>query len=183
MRRSDSVTCANSLTPLGTRKHLNPNTPLSHSGRISPAFPGTTPPQNPVSTHSFPAAAASFSPERRRGCRRGNTIQRHFDERRNSSGSGCTCRSRKTFPFRAARLVDVDVRVNESGHDNGITCFLNGNTDRNIVESGDRRNHAAANVNGRRNFSGGRHNAPSANNQIRIVARSVAECDEFGMRD
>src|SRR4029077_19510578 len=56
-----SVHGANSSTPLGTRKHLNPNTPLSHSGRSSAAFPGTTPPQKPTSTQSFPAVAASFS--------------------------------------------------------------------------------------------------------------------------
>src|SRR5277367_1906146 len=60
-RKSASVTCANSSTPLGTRKHLNPKTPASHSAGSSSEFPGTTPPQNPVSTQSFPAAAASFS--------------------------------------------------------------------------------------------------------------------------
>src|SRR5260370_7794568 len=59
--RSDSVTCANSSTPLGTRKHLKPKTPASHSAHNSAVLPGTTPPQNPTSTQSFDVAAAIFS--------------------------------------------------------------------------------------------------------------------------
>jgi hypothetical protein len=47
--------------PLATIKILNPNTPAFQSAGSSSEFPGTTPPQNPASTQSFPAAAASFS--------------------------------------------------------------------------------------------------------------------------
>src|SRR5207302_6977271 len=59
--RSDSPTCGNSSTPLGTRKHLNPKTPASHNDLSCDVFSGTTPPQNPTSTHNFPSAAANFS--------------------------------------------------------------------------------------------------------------------------
>ena len=123
-RRSASVTCANSSTPLGTRKHLNPNTPLSHSGRSSLAFPGTTPPQKPTSTQSFPAVAASFSRNACRGRRCGNAVERHFDQSGDSASRRSTSGRRKTFPFRAARLVDVNVGVDDAWHDDGVLSLV-----------------------------------------------------------
>ena len=63
--RSFSISSAssggNSSTPECSRKHLKPNTPASCSGRRSPRFPGTAPPQKPTSTNAWPAAAARFS--------------------------------------------------------------------------------------------------------------------------
>ena len=46
----------NSSTPECSKKHLNPNTPDSCSGRRSATLPGTAPPQNPTSTHVWPSA-------------------------------------------------------------------------------------------------------------------------------
>ncbi len=51
----------NSGTPESSRKHLNPTTPASCSGRSEASLPGTAPPQNATSTQHFPAAAARFS--------------------------------------------------------------------------------------------------------------------------
>src|ERR1041385_3874528 len=59
-RKSFSVTCGNSSTPDGTRKHLNPTTPASNIGASSPVFPGTTPPQNPTSTKQLFVAVSNL---------------------------------------------------------------------------------------------------------------------------
>src|SRR5262249_39254656 len=60
-RKSVSVTCGNSSTPDGTRKHLKPTTPAFFSAESSLVLPGTTPPQNPTSTKHLFSAAASFA--------------------------------------------------------------------------------------------------------------------------
>ncbi len=54
-------TGGNSSTPDGSRKHLKPITPASHSGRSWAVLPGTIPPQNPRSTASASRAAACFT--------------------------------------------------------------------------------------------------------------------------
>ena len=55
--RSRRSTFGNSSMPECVRKHLNPSTPAWINGSISETLPGTTPPQNPTSTVSWPAAA------------------------------------------------------------------------------------------------------------------------------
>src|SRR5262249_24842145 len=47
--------------PDGTKNDLNPRTPHSINDCNAPVFPGTTPPQNPVSTKHWPSAALNFS--------------------------------------------------------------------------------------------------------------------------
>ena len=58
--RSFSLTCGNSSTPDGQRKHLKPSTPAAASGSRWSTLPGTTPPQNATSTWHSRAAARRF---------------------------------------------------------------------------------------------------------------------------
>src|SRR5712691_3705632 len=54
-------------------------------------------------------------------CRRGDAIQRHIDQRGHTAGSRRPSRRGETFPIGTAGLVNVDVRVNEPGHQH---CFV-----------------------------------------------------------
>ena len=150
----------------GTRKHLNPNTPASHSGASSAIFPGTTPPQKPMSTESFPAAAASFSRNTRHGRRRRNAVERHLDQRGDAARRRRARGRRKTFPLGAAGLVDVDVRVDQAGHHDGVARFVHRITASDFIECGDGDDCAAADVNRRRALAFGRDDAASADDQI-----------------
>ena len=120
-RRSPSSIPGKSSTPECTRKHLNPSTPAAKSGLSSAALPGTTPPQKPTSTASFPAAAASFSPNAATLVVAGMLL----------SGMSTIV---VTPPAAAARVavanpshsvrpgsLHVHVRVDESGHQHQVT--------------------------------------------------------------
>ena len=60
-RRPASSSGGNSGTPESSRKHLNPTTPASCSGRSWSTLPGTAPPQNATSTLTWPFATSRFT--------------------------------------------------------------------------------------------------------------------------
>ena len=60
-RSPASSSGGNSGTPESSRKHLNPTTPASCSGRSWSRLPGTAPPQNATSAATWPFAACRFT--------------------------------------------------------------------------------------------------------------------------
>src|SRR4051812_43900550 len=51
-----------------------------------------------------------------------NAVEGHVEQRGHTArGSGARC-ARKTFPVRAAWLIDVDMCVHESRHHDVVTC-------------------------------------------------------------
>ena len=54
----------------------------------------------------------------------GDAVERHFNQRGDAASSGSARGRRKTFPFRAARFVDVHVGIDKSGHHDKIGCFI-----------------------------------------------------------
>jgi hypothetical protein len=75
-------------------------------------------------------------------------------------------RRRKTLPFRAARLVDVNVGVHNTWHDDGVLSIVYRYAARCIVERADPRDEATSDVNCCRAFTFWRYDSPSANNQV-----------------
>ena len=57
--------------------------------------------------------------------RLGRTIERHVDKRGDAARCRGTSRSLKTFPIRAARLVDVNVCVDKARHQHGVAEIRN----------------------------------------------------------
>src|SRR6266403_1314851 len=49
--------------------------------------------------------------------RRGNRIQWHVDDRRHAARGRSARRRLETFPIGSSGLVDMNVRIDESGHD------------------------------------------------------------------
>ena len=116
-----SLTCANSSTPDGTQEALE----AEHAGARERLEVGGV-----AGHHAAPetdvdvAAARGGAPlglERRDRRRRRNAVERHVDERRDAAGGGGERRRLESFPVGAARIVDVDVRVDEARHDDGTT--------------------------------------------------------------
>jgi hypothetical protein len=58
-------------------------------------------------------------------CSRGDAVQRHIDQRCHTAGSGCPSRSSEAFPIGTAGLVDVDVRIYQSRHQDRVVPDLN----------------------------------------------------------
>src|SRR5215217_3399191 len=57
-----------------------------------------------------------FSFEARQCCCRRNGIERHIDNSRDAACGSGKCRTAKAFPLRASRRVDMNVRIDEPGH-------------------------------------------------------------------
>src|ERR1700723_170916 len=72
----------------------------------------------------FSCCRCQFFAECRCGRRCGNAVERHFDQSYDSASRSSTSGRRKTFPFRAARLVDVDVGVDDSPHHNKVVSLV-----------------------------------------------------------
>ena len=106
----------NSATPESTRKHLKPNTPASCSGCElvrgcpEPRRPRTRRRHAPGRTRSRCLTAQGVESRRRR-----DAVERHVDDRRHAAGRGGAGGGVEAFPLGASRLVDVHVRVDETG--------------------------------------------------------------------
>ena len=72
----------------------------------------------------LPSRRRHFFAESCRGRRRRNAVERHLDQRGDSACRRCTRRRRKTFPLRAARLIDVNVRVHNSRHHDEVVGLV-----------------------------------------------------------
>ena len=98
---------------------MKPSTPARASGAIASEWPRTAPPHVAQSTClSLRCCALGLEGRGVDGLRR--AVQRHVDQRRHASG-GCGLRRRpKSLPFRAARLVDVRVRVDEARQEHQV---------------------------------------------------------------
>ena len=115
-----SSTAGNSSTPDGTRKHLKPRTPASTSSSSSRGVARhDAAPERDVDV-TLAARRRPLRLERRRGRRRGHAVERHVDDRRDAAGRGRARRGIEPFPVGAARLVDVDVRVDDARRDDEI---------------------------------------------------------------
>ena len=75
------------------------------------------------------------------------------------------CRG-KTFPVGASWLVDVHVSVDDAGHHDEISGFVQRGVWWNFIEAGDGGDHAAAHVNRRWALDFGRDDALAADDQI-----------------
>ena len=82
----------------------------------------------PPESHVHPALPASrfdFRAQpfyRRRGR---NGIERHIDERGHATGRGSASGCSKSFPLRAAWLVDMDVRIHQPREHGHLACLKN----------------------------------------------------------
>ena len=54
-----------------------------------------------------------------RRCRR-NTVQRHIEQRRHTARSSRSSSGSESFPIRSPGLIQMDVRIDEARHDDGI---------------------------------------------------------------
>src|SRR5487761_195036 len=107
------------------------------------------------------------------GC--GNTIERHFNQR----GYAASCRGARcrleSFPFGSAGLVDVNVGVDEPGHDDGISRFENWGAGRKIVEIRDAGNDSVADMDSRWTDCIRQYDSSSANDWL-PCAHSGTQC-------
>ena len=64
-------------------------------------------------------------------------VERHVDKRGHSAGGGGACCRRKAFPVRAARLVDMHMRVHQSGQQYIIAEVVEARDRRHFIPSAD----------------------------------------------
>ena len=76
---------------------------------------GSTP--EPHVHEALAARGGAFHLERLAGGGGGKGVQRHVDDRRDTTGCRCSGRRGETLPLGAPRLVDVHVRVDEAGQE------------------------------------------------------------------
>ena len=112
-RERSASRCRNSSMPLGDRKHLNPTTPASESGRSEPRFSGPRHPSTPRRCRPPARPPPAWHPAPR-GSWWGQRVQRHVDDRRDPAG-GRGGGPGANPPTRCGRVVEVHVRVDEPG--------------------------------------------------------------------
>src|SRR5580765_3065307 len=69
---------------------------------------------------TLPARCGSLGLERCRGRRRRHAVQRHVDDRRDATGRRRPRRGVEPLPIGAARLVDMDMGVNDARRDDEV---------------------------------------------------------------
>ena len=116
-----SLTCGNSSTPDGQRKHLKPSTPAArerlemihiarhHAAPESPRPHDTRARRRGASSSSASTVVVG-----------GNAVERHVHDRRDAACRGRSRRVHETFPVGAAGLVDVHVGIDETGQDHQV---------------------------------------------------------------
>ena len=168
------LTCSNSSTPDGQRKHLKPeHAGATRAARAPSRCRARRRPRSPTSTWQRPAAAPRFASSPSHGRRRRNAVERHVDERRHAAGGGRARRVLEAFPLGAARIVDVDVRVDEAReHDErtGVDARARRPARRRVLA--DRGDPAVAHVDrGRPNAV--RQHDPLARDESRVMGRRI----------
>src|SRR5580704_11898497 len=135
--------------------------------RVSAHHPAPVPRVDPEFSRRGSELFAICSSRRRRG----NTIQWHFNQRRNSASRRSASRRRKTLPFGAARLVDMYVSVDQPRHHDGITHVVKCDAGWNILVRSDGCNAASTNVNRGWAFTARCHYSMPTNDEIRRVCK------------
>ncbi len=100
-----------------------------------------------------------------RGGRR-HAVERHVDEGGDAARGRRAGRGGEALPLGAARLVDVDVRVDEAGQDAEIARVEDGEAGGAVVVVGDGDDDAAGDMNGVRRLADGRDDAFAADDRI-----------------
>ena len=123
-RRSASVTCGNSSTPEGTRKHLNPRTPAAAMGSSSCDVAGHDAAPELDRDFAAPGGGPALRLQGGDRRRRRDRVERHVHERADAAGARGAGRGLEPLPVRAAGIVDVHVRVDEGGHQHEVAEVL-----------------------------------------------------------
>ena len=109
---------------MAARKHLNPNTPARPQRREARRNFRNNPAPKPHVHPGFLARRGALGFKSSDGGGRGNAVEWHINQCGDAArGRRARCRC-KTFPIGAARLVDVDVRVHQAGHNHRISSLI-----------------------------------------------------------
>ncbi len=109
----------NSATPDVDEKALEAaHARLREPGELALVARHDAAPESDIDTHCPSPRALLFQAAYRGG--RGHAVERHVDERRHAAGCGRARRGREAFPVGAARLVEVDVRVDDARQDHEV---------------------------------------------------------------
>ena len=76
-------------------------------------------PSRPIDA-AFAACSRTLGLQSGNSSRRRQAVQRHIHQQRVTARSRCSCRGFEAFPFRAPRIVDVHVRIDQPGKNGRI---------------------------------------------------------------
>ena len=148
---------------------------LAAAAAARPALPGTTPPQKPTSTAQLPVAPPRAWPRARRRWWSAGTLLSGMSTRvvtppaAAAAGGGG-----EALPLGAARLVDVDVGVDEAGQDDAVAEIAQLGARRHVIPAAHRRDPLAGHVHGGRLHPVAEHDAAAAEDERRAaLARRV----------
>ena len=105
--------------PMAHRKHLNANSRRVKGRKIVPI--SRDHPADEAEIYRDPAPRGRpFDVEGGNGGGGGNAVERHIDEGRHASRRGARVALKENPPTRSARLVDVDVGIDQPGKDHRV---------------------------------------------------------------
>ena len=110
--------------------------------------------------------------------RRRDAVERHVDDRGHAARRGRSRGGLEPLPLGPSRLVDVDVRIDQSGHHRAVAGVHERDTRRRVVERGDALDAAVDDLDARLANAVRRHDAPASDHDVgpvhdRIVARAA----------
>ena len=95
---------------------LKPTTPrCRHLRHVADTEPGTRPPHSAKSVIDAASSAARLRSNSRGVDRARRRVERHVEEQRAAAGRQRAAAGRRAFPLGAARLVEVQVHVDQAG--------------------------------------------------------------------
>src|SRR6185295_4659338 len=97
------------------------------------------------------ASRVELRSQRRDRGGRWDAVERHVNHRRDAAGGGRSCGRVESFPLRAARLVDMDVGVDNAWRNEkiaGVDDDVSGASGRHIVEGADGHDSSVLDLNG-----------------------------------
>ncbi len=111
--------------------------------------------------------------------RRRDAVERHVEDRRHAARGSRARRGLEPLPLGPSGLVDVDVRIDQSGHHHAVAGVHERDTRRRVVEGRDALDAAVDDVDARLANALRRHDAPASDHDVgpvhdRIVARAGA---------